>query len=360
MNFFLKILTSLGFCPSKKDASGFKPSLQDILSINPTQYLKPQSLLLLILLSTGGYWAFSTIMLYNTRTGAYPPSTFEIVLYSLRFLWGASLVLLTLDVYLSKKISIRHYIESSVLILVSGFSNFDVLVDFLEYLSYINKYPYMNFSWKVALQMNENFISYAPMLIAFVLAYRVFRKKPLFVKSTYLLLIVHCLSWILWLMSINSFSPLSLSSPWALYILMMNVLSVATLGFALISFLQGYLGIWSKEELFTQGIPWIFKVAMFTYGLRQLVSMSTLLITQNSILDIFSNSQVLFSVVARLTIGISSIILSMTRWNLSTILPKKIGGGTERGVELSDEVRGLPPSKLALHIFSQIIPELVV
>ena len=32
----------------------------------------------------------------------------------------------------------------------------------------------------------------------------------------------------------------------------------------------------------------------------------------------------------------------------------------ERDVELSDEVRGLPPSKLALHIFSQIIPELVV
>ena len=32
----------------------------------------------------------------------------------------------------------------------------------------------------------------------------------------------------------------------------------------------------------------------------------------------------------------------------------------ERDVELSDEVRGLPPSELALHIFSQIIPELVV
>ncbi len=36
-----------------------------------------------------------------------------------------------------------------------------------------------------------------------------------------------------------------------------------------------------------------------------------------------------------------------------------IGGGTELGVELSDEFKGLPPSKLALHIFSQIIPELV-
>ena len=33
---------------------------------------------------------------------------------------------------------------------------------------------------------------------------------------------------------------------------------------------------------------------------------------------------------------------------------------SERDVELSDEVRGLPPSKLAFHIFSQIIPELVV
>jgi len=32
---------------------------------------------------------------------------------------------------------------------------------------------------------------------------------------------------------------------------------------------------------------------------------------------------------------------------------------TERDVELSGEVRGLPPSKLALHIFSQIVPELV-
>ncbi len=33
---------------------------------------------------------------------------------------------------------------------------------------------------------------------------------------------------------------------------------------------------------------------------------------------------------------------------------------TERDVELSREIRSLPPSKLALHIFSQIIPELVV
>ena len=32
----------------------------------------------------------------------------------------------------------------------------------------------------------------------------------------------------------------------------------------------------------------------------------------------------------------------------------------ERDVELSDEVRGLPPSKLALHIFSQIIPDVLV
>ncbi len=32
----------------------------------------------------------------------------------------------------------------------------------------------------------------------------------------------------------------------------------------------------------------------------------------------------------------------------------------ERDVELKDEVRGYPPSKLALHIFSQIVPELVV
>ena len=33
---------------------------------------------------------------------------------------------------------------------------------------------------------------------------------------------------------------------------------------------------------------------------------------------------------------------------------------SERDVELSDEVRDFPPSKLALHIFSQIVPELVV
>ena len=32
----------------------------------------------------------------------------------------------------------------------------------------------------------------------------------------------------------------------------------------------------------------------------------------------------------------------------------------ERGLDLSYEVKGLPPSKLALHIFSQIIPEMVV
>lgn len=32
----------------------------------------------------------------------------------------------------------------------------------------------------------------------------------------------------------------------------------------------------------------------------------------------------------------------------------------ERDVKLSDRVMGLPPSKLALYIFSQIIPELVV
>ena len=37
-----------------------------------------------------------------------------------------------------------------------------------------------------------------------------------------------------------------------------------------------------------------------------------------------------------------------------------IDEAAERDVELSEEVRGLPPSKLALHIFSQIIPELVV
>jgi len=37
-----------------------------------------------------------------------------------------------------------------------------------------------------------------------------------------------------------------------------------------------------------------------------------------------------------------------------------IDEAAERYVELSDEVRGLPPSKLALHIFSQIVPELVV
>jgi len=141
---------------------------------------------------------------------------------------------------------------------------------------------------------------------------------------------------------------------------MMFVLSVATLGFALIGFLQGYLGNWSKEELYSQGIPWIFKVVIFTYGLRQIASMSHLIFGQNDILSVISNSQILFRLVARLSIGISSIILSMTRWNLSTILPKNIGGGTERDVELSDEVRGLPPSKLALHIFSQIIPELVV
>jgi len=30
---------------------------------------------------------------------------------------------------------------------------------------------------------------------------------------------------------------------------------------------------------------------------------------------------------------------------------------TERDIELSEEIRVLPPSKLALHIFSQIIPE---
>jgi hypothetical protein len=33
---------------------------------------------------------------------------------------------------------------------------------------------------------------------------------------------------------------------------------------------------------------------------------------------------------------------------------------TERDIELSDEVRGYPPSELALQIFSQLIPELVV
>jgi hypothetical protein len=32
----------------------------------------------------------------------------------------------------------------------------------------------------------------------------------------------------------------------------------------------------------------------------------------------------------------------------------------ERDIELSDEVRSLPPSELALQIFSQLIPELVV
>ena len=32
----------------------------------------------------------------------------------------------------------------------------------------------------------------------------------------------------------------------------------------------------------------------------------------------------------------------------------------ERDVKLSNELRGLPPSKLALHIFSHIIPELIV
>ena len=32
---------------------------------------------------------------------------------------------------------------------------------------------------------------------------------------------------------------------------------------------------------------------------------------------------------------------------------------TERDVDLSKEIRGLPPSKLALHIFSQIIPEVL-
>jgi len=176
------------------------------------------------------------------------------------------------------------------------------------------------------------------MLIAFVLAYRVFRQRPLFVKSTYLLLMGHCLSWILWLMPGSTFSPLSLTSPWELYHLMMFVLSVATLGFALIGFLQGYLGNWSKEELYSQGIPWIFKAVIFTYGLRQIVSMSYLLIGQNDILSVLSNSQILYKLVARLTIGISSIVLSMTRWNLSTILPKNIGGGTELGVELSKEV----------------------
>ncbi len=329
MSLLFKILTSLGFCPSKKDASDFKPRLHDTLSINPPQYLKPQSLLLLILLSTGGYWAFSTFMLYNT--GNNPPTGYSLVIHSLELLWGASLALLTLDVYLSKKISTRHYIESGVFILASGFANIRELFDFLDYLSNINKSPYINFSWKVALQMNNNFISYVPMLIAFVLAYRVFRQRPLFVKSTYLLLIGHCLSWILWLMSTNGFSPFSLSSPWELYYLMMFVFSVATPGFALIGFLQGYLGIWSKEELYSQGIPWIFKLVIFTYGLRQIVSMSYLFILPNGILDIFSNSQILFKLVARLTIGISSIFLSMTRWNLSTILPKNIGSGTERG-----------------------------
>ena len=133
-----------------------------------------------------------------------------------------------------------------------------------------------------------------PMLIAFILAYRVFRQKPLFVKSTYLLLMVHCLSWILWLAPGNTVSLSSLASPWEFYYLMMFVLSVATLGFALIGFLQGYLGNWSKEELYSQGIPRIFKAVIFTYGLRQIVSMSYLFILPNGILDIFSNSQILF------------------------------------------------------------------
>ncbi len=119
---------------------------------------------------------------------------------------------------------------------------------------------------------------------------------------------------------------------------MMFVLSVATLGFALIGFMQGYLGNWSKEELYSQGITWIFKAVIFTYGLRQIVSMSYLLIGQSDILSVLSNSEILFKLVARLAIGISSIVLSMTRWNLSTILPKNIGGGTELGVELSKEV----------------------
>jgi len=337
MSLLYRILSSLGFCPSKKDASGFKPSLHDTPSINPTQYLKPRSLLLLTLLSTGGYWALSRIMSYISITGNSPPSTYSLVRYSLEFLWGASLVLLALDVYVSNKITTRHYIESSVFILVSGFANISELWDFLDYLIYINKSPLLDFNWQVALR-NVNFISYVPMLIAFVLAYRVFRQRPLFVKSTYLLLMGHCLSWILWLMPGSTFSPLSLTSPWELYHLMMFVLSVATLGFALIGFLQGYLGNWSKEELYSQGIPWIFKAVIFTYGLRQIVSMSYLLIGQNDILSVLSNSQILYKLVARLTIGISSIVLSMTRWNLSTILPKNIGGGTELGVELSKEV----------------------
>ncbi len=266
MSLLYRILSSLGFCPSKKDASGFKPSLHDTLSINTPQYLKPQSLLLLILLSAGGYFAFSTIMLYNT--GNNPPTGVSLVIHSLELLWGASLVLLTLDVYVSNKITTRHYIEGSVFILVSGFANIGELWDFLDYLIYINKSPLLNFNWRVALR-NVNFISYVPMLIAFILAYRVLRQRPLFVKSTYLLLIGHCLSWIIWLMSTNGFSPFSLSSPWELYYLMMSVFIVATPGFALIGFLQGYLGIWSKEELYSQGIPWIFKLVIFTYGLRR-------------------------------------------------------------------------------------------
>lgn len=324
MSLLFTILASLGFCPSKKDASDFKPSQNGILSLNPIQFLKPQSLLLLILIASGGHLGFFAIMSFITRIGPYPPTTYEIVIFSLTFLWGASLVLLTLDVYRSKKISTRHYVESSVFILISGLSNIQEIWNFLDYLTEIKKYPLMTFNWGVAFQMNDNFISYVPMLITFFLAYRVIRQRPLFVKSTYLLLVGMCLSRIIWLMSIYNISQLTLTSPWGLYNLMMLILSVATLGFALISFLQGYLGKWSKEELYSQGIPRIFKLAIFTYGLRQLLSMSSLILTQISILDIFSSSQVLFSLVARLTVGISTIMLSRTNWTLSSILPKHV------------------------------------
>jgi len=341
MSLIYKILTALGFCPSKEDASGFKPSLHDILSFNPTQLLKPQSFILIILLSTGGSFTYSAIMSFSTRMGNYVPTTLDILTYSLRLIWGASLVLFTLDVYLSNKLSTRHYLESSVFILVSGFSDIKELWNFLDYLSTIKQYPYMTFNWKVALHMNNYFLSYIPMVIAFFLAYLVVRKRPLFEKSTYLLLIGMCLSRILWLMSQYKISLLlSHISPVVLYHITMLVLSVTTLVFALITFMQGYLGKWSKEELHSQGIPWIFRVAIFIYGLRQLVSMSTLFIVPNDILSVFSNTQALFSVVARLSIGFSSIILSMTDWTLSTIFPKYINKNSISKYNYESRARG--------------------
>ena len=50
---------------------------------------------------------------------------------------------------------------------------------------------------------------------------------------------------------------------------------------------------------------------------------------------------------------------SLCEW-VDRCTKRLIEEATERDIELTDQIRGLPPSELALHIFTQIIPELVV